>query len=92
MSRVFQGSTDASIFEDVIEQLHHHCGRWPAPKSVLIMDNTSLHYTDRIRELCSNVSVKFLYLQPYSPDFNPIEEIFAEQEAFVRRNWQKIHS
>jgi len=89
MSRVFQGSTDAIMFEDFIEQLLHHCGRWPEPKSVLIMDNASFHHTDRIRELCSNAGVKLLYLPPYSSDLNPIEEFFAELKAFVRRNWQK---
>lgn len=77
------------MFEDFIEQLLHHCGRWPEPKSVLIMDNASFHHTDRIRELCSNAGVKLLYLPPYSPDLNPIEEFFAELKAFVRRNWQK---
>jgi transposase len=88
MSRVFQGSTDASMFEDFIEQLLHHCGRWPEPKSVLIMDNASFHHTERITELCLNAGVKLLYLPPYSPDLNPIEEFFAELKAFVRRNWQ----
>jgi transposase len=87
MFRVFQGSTDASIFEDFTEQLLH-CGRWPEPKSVLIMDNASFHHTERITELCSNAGVKLLYLPPYSPDLNPIEEFFAELKAFVRRNWQ----
>lgn len=46
MSRVFQGSTDTSMFEDFIEQLLHHCGRWPEPKSVLIVDNASFHHTE----------------------------------------------
>lgn len=63
MSRVFQGSTDARMLEDFIEQLFHHCGRWPEPKSVLIMDNVSFHHTERIRELCSNAGVKLLYLR-----------------------------
>ena len=35
LARVFQGSTDTAVFEDFIEQLLHHCGRWPEPKSVL---------------------------------------------------------
>lgn len=89
LSRVFQGSTDTTSFEDFVEQLLQHCSRWPQPKSVLIMDNASFHHTDRITELCSNAGVKLLYLPPYSPDLNPIEEFFAELKAFVRRNWQK---
>jgi transposase len=31
MSQVFQGSTDANLFEDFVEQLLHHCGRWTEP-------------------------------------------------------------
>jgi transposase len=32
--------------------------------------------------------VKLVYLPPYSPDLNPIEEFFAELKAFIKRNWQ----
>lgn len=85
----FQRSTEATMFEGFIEQLLEHCGRWPEPKSVLAMDNASFHYTERIRELCSNAGVKLLYLPPYSPNLNLIEVFFAELKAFIRRNWQK---
>lgn len=88
LSRVFHGSTDATVFEDYIEQLLHHCGRWPAPKSVLVMDNASFHHSDRIKQMCSDAGVKLLYLPPYSPDLNPIEEFFAELKAFIKRSFQ----
>ncbi|CRG92909.1 hypothetical protein PISL3812_09987 [Talaromyces islandicus] len=88
LSRIFQGSTDATIFEDFIEQLLEHCGKWPEPKSVLVMDNASFHHSDRINEMCLRKGVKLVYLPPYSPDLNPIEEFFAELKAFIRRNWQ----
>ncbi|EED14549.1 conserved hypothetical protein [Talaromyces stipitatus ATCC 10500] len=32
--------------------------------------------------------VKLVYLPPYSPDLNPIEELFAELKAFIKRHWQ----
>jgi len=38
--------------------------------------------------MCVEAGVKLLYLSPYSPDLNPIEEFFAELKAFIRRNWQ----
>jgi transposase len=38
-SRIFQGTIDSEFFEDFIEQLLPLCGRWPEPKSVLVMDN-----------------------------------------------------
>ncbi|KMQ43220.1 hypothetical protein HL42_6125 [Trichophyton rubrum] len=88
LSRIFQGTTDASRFEDFIEQLLEHCGRWPDPKSVLIMDNASFHHSEQIEKLCADKGVKLIYLPPYSPDLNPIEEFFAELKSFIRRNWQ----
>ena len=87
LSRVFRGSTDAAVFEDFIDQLLQHCGRWPEPKSVLIMDNASFHRSDRIEEICTDAGVKLVYLPPHSPDLNPIEEFFSELKAFIRRNF-----
>ena len=86
LARVFQGSTDSEVFEDFIEQLLTHCGRWPEPKSVLIMDNASFHRTERIKQLCYEAGVKLLYLPPYSPDLNPIKEFFAELKAFIKKS------
>jgi hypothetical protein len=86
LSRVFRGSTDAAFFEDFIEELLEHCGQWPEPKSVLIMDNASFHHSERIEQMCSEKGVKLVYLPPYSPDMNPIEEFFAELKAFIRRH------
>ncbi|KAJ6114075.1 hypothetical protein N7512_007520 [Penicillium capsulatum] len=40
-------------------------GRWPEPKSVLLMDNASFLYVQPVRELSSNRSVKLFYLPPY---------------------------
>ena len=86
--RIYPGSTDSIIFEDYIEQLLQHCGRRPAPKSVLVMDNASIHRSGRIQDMCLKVVVKLIYLPPYSPDLNPIEEFFAELKGFIRQHWQ----
>jgi transposase len=88
LSRVFQGTTDSAIFEDFVKQLLHHCGKFPEPNSVLVMDNTSFHRSDRIEEIYSAAGVKLLYLPPYSPDLNPIEEFFAELKAFIKKHWK----
>jgi transposase len=87
LARIFHGSVDSNIFEDFIEQLLLHCGKWPQPKSVLVMDNASFHRSQKIEQLCADAGVKLLYLPPYSPDLNPIEEFFAEMKAFIRKNW-----
>lgn len=88
LSRVFRGATDSTIFEDFIAQLLQHCGRWPEPKSVLVMDNASFHRTKRIAQMCEEANVKLVYLPPYSPDLNPIEEFFAELKGFIKRSWK----
>lgn len=87
LARVYQGTTDAAFFEDFIEQLLCHCGRFPEPKSVLVMDNAPFHRTHKIRERCQDAGVLLIYLPPYSPDLNPIEEFFAELKAFIKKHW-----
>ena len=42
----------------------------------------------RLQKLCDDVGVLLDFLPPYSPDFNPIEEAFAELKAWMRKNNQ----
>lgn len=88
-SRIYQGSTDGEFFADFIKELLPMCGRWPEPNSVLVMDNASFHQGALIKEFCDEAGVMLFFLSPYSPDLNPIEELFSQLKAFVRRNWRK---
>jgi transposase len=87
LSHIYQGSTNAALFGEFINRLLHHCGRFPGPRSVLIVDNASFHHSDRLEQMCLKKDVRLVYLPPYSPDLNPIEEFFVELKAFIRRNW-----
>jgi transposase len=49
--------------------------------------NASFHRTEGVRQICLAAGVKLIYLPPYSPDLNPIEELFAELKAFIKRRW-----
>jgi transposase len=49
------------------------------------MDNLTAHKGERIRELIEQRGCGLLYLPPYSPDFDPIEEAFAKIKALVRK-------
>lgn len=84
---IYKGSTDAVFFESFIEQLLQHYGRGLEPKSMLIMDNKSFHHSDSVKQLCSHIGVRLLYLPPYSPDFNPIEEFFAKLKVYIEKVW-----
>jgi transposase len=50
------------------------------------MDNASFRRSERIEPMCLDKGVKLVYLPPYSPDLNPIEELFAELKAFIRQH------
>ena len=82
---MYKGSTDTEIFENFIEELLLYCSRWPALKSVLIIDNASFHHLDKIEQMCDDVGVILLYLLLYSPDFNPIKEMFGELKTYIRQ-------
>ncbi len=51
----------------------------------MVMDNLSAHKSSRIRELIESKGCELIYLPPYSPDFNPIEEAFAKLKALLRK-------
>lgn len=92
-TRIIQGSTDGEVFEDFIKELLPLCGRWPEPNSVHVMDNASFHQSASIKELCDEAGVILHFLSPYSPDLNPIEELFSQLKAFIRRHWrQQAHN
>jgi transposase len=53
---------------------------------VLVIDNALFYYSEGIKELCVRAGVKLVFLLPYSPDLNPIEEFFGDLKRFIRRN------
>lgn len=54
-------------------------------RAIVVMDNLSSHKGPRIRELIEAAGATLLYLPPYSPDFNPIENAFARLKANLRK-------
>ena len=51
----------------------------------VIMDNLSSHKGPRVRELIEAAGASLLYLPPYSPDFNPIENASSKLKALLRK-------
>jgi len=49
------------------------------------MDNLAAHKVERVRELIEGRSCQLLYLPPYSPDLNPIEEAFSKIKRILRK-------
>ena len=52
---------------------------------IVIMDNLSSHKRAAARELIEEAGATLRFLPPYSPDFNPIENLFAKIKALLRK-------
>lgn len=55
------------------------------PGDIVVMDNLASHKVDGIRTAIEAAGSKLIYLPPYSPDFNPIEQVFAKLKALLRK-------
>jgi transposase len=52
---------------------------------VVVMDNLAVHKVTGVREAIAAVGAGILHLPPYSPDLNPIEQLFAKLKALLRK-------
>jgi transposase len=59
---------------------------------VVVMDNLSSHKAPSVRALIEAAGATLLYLPPYSPDFNPIENAFAKLKALMRAKAERTIS
>jgi transposase len=55
------------------------------PGDVVVMDNLGSHKGPAVRHAIEAAGASLLYLPPYSPDFNPIENAFAKLKAILRK-------
>lgn len=68
------------------------------PGDIVIMDNLSSHKNAAVRAAIRSVSAKVLFLPKYSPDLNPIEQMFAKLKHLLRKaaertveaTWKKV--
>jgi len=56
-----------------------------SPGDIVIMDNLPAHKVASVREIIEQAGAQLLYLPPYSPDFNPIEQLFAKLKSLLRK-------
>ena len=78
---VVDGAINGEIFRGYIEQQLAPTLR---PGDIVIMDNLNVHKVAGVREAIEKVQAQVLYLPPYSPDFNPIEQVFAKFKWLLR--------
>ena len=76
-----EGSTTAAVFETYVE-LVLALSLWSG--EVVVMDNLAAHKGQRIKELIEERGCELMYLPPYPPDLNPIEEAFSKVKRLLR--------
>ena len=81
-SLAVEGATTKAVFEAYVERVLAPALK---PEQIVVMDNLTSHKGPRVRELIEGRGCELLYLPPYSPDLNPIEEAFAKLKALLRK-------
>jgi transposase len=78
---VVSGATDSEVFLAYVE---HVLVPELSPGDVVILDNLSPHKAAGVRERIESAGATLLYLPPYSPDFNPIENMWSKVKGHLR--------
>lgn len=77
-----EGATTKAVFEAYLERVLAPSLR---AGQVVVMDNLASHKGERVRELIESRGCELIYLPPYSPDLNPIEEAFSKIKGLLRK-------
>jgi transposase len=78
---VLDGAINGETFLAYIQQM---LAPTLSPGDIVVLDNLSSHKTKGVREAIEARAATLLYLPPYSPDLNPIEQAFAKLKQLVR--------
>lgn len=78
---VYDGAMNGNVFLAYVEQV-----LLPTLQAgdVVVMDNFPAHKTSGVRDAIERAGAKLMFLPPYSPDFNPIENAFSKLKAMLR--------
>lgn len=79
---VEEGATIKEVFEAYVA---HFLVPALRPGQLVVMDNLGAHRPKRVRELIEGKGCELVYLPPYSPDLNPIEEAFSKVKHILRK-------
>jgi transposase len=83
----YTGTTTSAVFEDwFVSSLLPSA----AEGSTIIMDNASFHRKAQLLGFAINANVGLIFLPPYSPDYNPIEKLWANLKRWLRDNLSRF--
>jgi transposase len=79
---IVDGAMNGEVFRAYVEQI---LAPTLQPGDIVIMDNLSSHKVAGVRQAIECRGATLVYLPPYSPDLNPIEQAFAKLKALLRK-------
>jgi transposase len=85
---LLDGAMDARAFDRYVE---HILAPTLHPGQLVILDNLAVHKREPIRQAIAAAGCRVLFLPSYSPDFNPIEQVFSKVKAYLRRVGARTH-
>jgi transposase len=80
-SMTIESPTDGDVFLAFLEQV---LAPKLEPGHIVILDNLAAHKIPAVRPLIESRGAQLLYLPPYSPDFNPIEQAWSKLKQQLR--------
>ena len=83
---VLDGPMNGLIFKAYVEQF---LVPTLARGDIVIMDNLPAHTVKGVRQAIESVGAKLFYLPPYSPDLNPIEQVFAKLKTLLKKSGER---
>ena len=78
---VYEGAMNGNVFLAYVEQMLLPTLQ---PGDIVVMDNLPAHKIAGVRDAIEHMGAKLMFLPPYSPDFNPIENAFSKLKAMLR--------
>jgi len=78
----FAGATDEAAFRTYLDQILIPALR---PGDIVVLDNLAVHRRPAVARALRKAGAGVWYLPPYSPDYNPIEKIWAKVKALLRQ-------
>jgi len=80
---LLEGPIDGETFQIYVEKVLVPALR---PGDIVIMDNLGSHKGKAVRRLIRAAGAKLLFLPKYSPDLNPIEQVFRQAQALTAQS------
>lgn len=82
---LIHSTVNGDIFWDFVRgSLIPNMQPFPNKNSILVMDNCSIHHVQSVKETVESAGILTLFLPPYSPDFNPIENVFGSVKKYLK--------